>query len=113
VLLVRPENADGWVDPGDAQQGDETLGDTAIRAVAEQTGINAELTDILRAEVYEYTVENKAWPPVHAINVSFRGDGEGYPEPGEGIGAVDWWRGSPNRVGYKAMNTFPFPATED
>jgi len=113
VLLVRPKGADGWVDPGDAQEGGETLAETAKRAVSEQTGIDAELTGVLRAEVYEYTVEGTDWPPVHALNVTFRGEGEGYPNTGDGIGAADWWRGSPNRVGYEAMNTFPFPATDE
>jgi ADP-ribose pyrophosphatase YjhB (NUDIX family) len=112
VLLVRPVGAEGWVDPGDAQHGGESLEETATRAVREQTGIEADLTGILRVEVYEYTVEDREWPPIHAINVTFRGDGDGHPETGDGIGAADWWRGSPNRVGYDAMNEFPFPAME-
>jgi ADP-ribose pyrophosphatase YjhB (NUDIX family) len=112
VLLVRPMDADAWVDSGDAQRGGETLEETARRAVSEQAGIDADLTGVLRVEVYEYTVKDRDWPPIHALNVTFRGTGEGYPNTGEGIGAADWWRGSPNRVGYVAMNEFPFPATD-
>jgi ADP-ribose pyrophosphatase YjhB (NUDIX family) len=112
VLLVRPTDADAWVDPGDAQRAGETLEETARRAVEEQTGLDVEVTGVLRVEVFEYTVDDRDWPPVHAVNVTFRGESEGYPNTGDGIGAADWWRGSPNRVGYEAMNSFPFPATE-
>lgn len=113
VLLVRPQGANGWIDPGDGQRAGETLSETAVRAVDESTGVEMTVTGVLRAEVYEYTAEDReGWAPLTTVNVTFRGEGAGTPIAGEGIGAADWWRDSPNRVGYEAMLSFPFPAVD-
>jgi ADP-ribose pyrophosphatase YjhB (NUDIX family) len=112
VLLVRREGSDAWVDPGDAQRDGETVEETALRAVEEQASLEAELTGVLRAEVYEYRArDHRGWSPIHTLNVTFRGEAEGVALAGEGFGAADWWRDTPNRVGYEAMLEFPFPAT--
>jgi ADP-ribose pyrophosphatase YjhB (NUDIX family) len=114
VLLVRPTDREGWVDPGDAQRADEALADTAVRAVRESAGVEAVMEDVLRAERYTYRVADaEGWAPFTTLNVTFRGTGAGTPTPGEGIGAADWWRDNPSRVGYEAMLSFPFPAVDD
>jgi ADP-ribose pyrophosphatase YjhB (NUDIX family) len=114
VLLVRPRDSKGWVDPGRAQRAGESLEATARAAVSEQTGVEISIEGVRHAQLFEYQAEDRSWPPVYALNVLFDGEptGERKPDAGDSIGAVDWWRSLPNTVAYEEMTELPFPATD-
>lgn len=56
VLLIQQPWADGWLEPGGAQQPGESLETTAVREVREETGVN--VTPVRPHVVHDYTFEH-------------------------------------------------------
>lgn len=110
VLLVRRNGGDAWTDPGDTQRPGEALPETAQRAVADQTGLTADLTGVVQARVFEYTPTARDRPAVTVLTVVFAGTAAGDPHPRPDDDAA-WWATPPDRVGYEDMRSFPFPSS--
>lgn len=109
VLLVRQEGSEAWSEPGGAREPGESFPTTAVREVAEETGLEVELTGVLEVAV----VTHDAWdrPPLVVPEVLFTGepvDGELSPQDGE-IAAAEWWTEPPDVVAYEDIYEYPFP----
>jgi ADP-ribose pyrophosphatase YjhB (NUDIX family) len=103
LLLVEPEWADGWAEPGGTHEPGERVEETARREVWEETGIAVELTGVWRVQIVEETAEGR--PPLWTLGATFEAEpvgGDLRPEPGE-IDEVGWFETLPDALAYEDL----------
>lgn len=112
VLLVRDVGDDGWSEPAGKVEPGERPEVTARREVAEETGIECTIDDVLLAQVVEtLDADAPGRTPVYRLIVIFAGtsvSGEVTPADGE-IAAARWWDRHPERLLYDELETLPIP----
>lgn len=96
VLLILGRGGSNWGVPGGGHEGEETFAETARREIAEETGIDASLTDLdhLRHEIASCEGYDER---LHVLRAFFRADYEGGSiaiQPGELVGAA-WFADPP------------------
>jgi ADP-ribose pyrophosphatase YjhB (NUDIX family) len=103
VLLVRYEDADGWVDPGDGRRPGESYRECAERGVRETTGIEPVVDGL--AQVHLLFMDD--WTgrdPVPNPYVSFEGRvRRGDLRAGEGVAEVEWADELPDELLYEEL----------
>lgn len=104
VLLIRhPERPDTWVLPGGAHEPDETLRETAVREVWEETGVECEVTGVWQATRKRFVRGDDPATRGYLLEVFFRATASGgsvgrHPERWEDheeILDVDWFAEPP------------------
>lgn len=115
VLLLREPNRTAWTDPGDKRTPGESFEETAVRAVAERTGVEATVTDALelhRIEVYDGTDPERPhlYEPIVVFAAEHRG---GDPAPGDGVDEVAWFEEHPPATQYDDVGSRPIPYDPD
>lgn len=110
VLLVKDVDDDGWSEPAGKHEPEETLSETAVREVKEETGIDCRLTGV--EIVQRIQITNTPKPPLDRLIVTFAADyvrGIPRPAPGE-TDDVRWWRTRPDSLSYDLLERLPFPS---
>lgn len=111
VLLVRNEGDDGWADPGGKREAGESFEEAARREVAEEAGVDCELTGICEVHVIAHEPAEADEPALVSPIVIFHGrwtGGEPRPRDGE-IAEVGWFSEPPAEVLYEEVGTRPYP----
>jgi len=111
VLLIRESKRAAWTDPGGKRAPGEQFEATAMRAVAERTGVEATVTDALelhRVEVYDGTDPERPhlYEPIVVFAAEHR---SGDPEAGEGVDDVGWFAEHPPAAQYDDVGDRPIP----
>jgi ADP-ribose pyrophosphatase YjhB (NUDIX family) len=90
ALLVRYEEADGWIDPGTGRRPGESYRECAKRGLREATGIEASIDGLAQLHVL-YMDDPTGRDPVPNPYLSFRGTREsGTVSPGPGVETARW-----------------------
>lgn len=110
VLLVQETGHNAWSEPSGKHEGDERFAETARRETREETGVEVELTGVLRARIT--TARDEAdpdRPAVVRLMVYFTAEpveGTARPQPGE-TEAVDWFEELPDELLSETLRDFP------
>lgn len=113
VLLVSDVGRDGWSEPAGAHEPGETLEETAIREVREETGIECRLTGVALGHVIRLVEEDVAdSPPLSQLVVAFNGEPvRGRVRPvDDAIEDARWWASHPNSIVYEGLRDLEIPA---
>ena len=113
VLLVKNKGDKAWSDPGGHNEAGESLEQTALRELKEETGAEARITGLISAEKIRF--ERKGGKDYfYNLIVVFEGDylgGEIRPQ-NEEVKEVEWWRSHPNELLYEDIRQFTIPADQ-
>ncbi len=115
VLLVSDTAREGWSEPVGKQEPGETLEETALREVREETAVECELTGVALVHVLRVLdADRPSRPPIVQMVVAFEGAYlRGTPRADdERIAAVRWWSEHPDRLVYDGLAELRIPAEE-
>jgi ADP-ribose pyrophosphatase YjhB (NUDIX family) len=103
VLLVRYEDGDGWVDPGDARRPGESYRECANRALRDAAGVEADLTGLSQVHLLymDDRTDRLAVPNPYLVFEGRRTDGP--PAAGPGVAEVGWTESVPEEVVYEEL----------
>lgn len=103
ILLIRFDEAEGWVDPGGGRRPGESYRECAARAALETTGVEVTPGDLAQVHLL-YMDDWTARPAVPNPYVSFHGDLEGGDAaPGAGVEEVRWADEVPDELVYDEL----------
>lgn len=115
VLLVREVGRDGWHEPGGHHEPGETLVETALREVREETGLNVELDGVGLFQRLNVSPRSANKPTLYRVAVVFTASPIGgtlRPQPGE-IADIDWFEDHPESLLYDELRRLEVPAAAD
>jgi len=93
LLLRHEDHQHGWEPPGGKGEPDESIVETARREVREETGLVAQVEDLLLIERLEFDYGLPVTAPVIQAVFAARADGEPHVPPGEdAIGETRWFQ---------------------
>lgn len=108
VLLVRYEDAEGWIDPGVGRRPGESYRECAERALSETVGIEASVDGLAQVHLL-YMDDRTDREPVPNPYVSFVGTRDsGTITPGSGVEAARWMSERPEELLYEELAELPF-----